>query len=189
MGLYMSKKNNSLATVEPHISEEWDYSCNNFSPTDITAHSHKIVSWVCKYGHRWKTSPHARVSGNTGCPICNESHGEKRIRDYLVAKGLQFIPQNIFPDRYIQKGYPLKDDFALIDARQNVYATIEFHGIQHYIPIDYYGGKKGYENIIQRDACKTKYLLEHNIPQLIIPYTDYNKIENILDNWLINISK
>ena len=77
----------------------------------------------------------------------------------------------------------------MIDSDQNVYATIEFHGIQHYVPIEYYGGSEGYKNTIQRDMYKTKYLSDHNIPQLIISYMDYDNIENILDNWIIRISK
>ena len=51
------------------------------------------------------------------------------------------------------------------------------------------GGSEGYKNTIQRDMYKTKYLSDHNIPQLIISYMDYDNIENILDNWIIRISK
>lgn len=180
---------NDLASLYPNLSSEWDYSKNTITPSDITAHSNKIVWWKCSSGHSWKAKVNSRTSNNTGCPVCNESHGEKRIHDYLVSNGLQFIPQYIFPDRCIQEGHPLKDDFALIDSDQNVYATIEFHGIQHYVPIEYYGGSEGYKNTIQRDMYKTKYLSDHNIPQLIISYMDYDNIENILDNWIIRISK
>ena len=36
----------------------------------MVAGSNKKKSWICKLGHRWKTSPDERTRGGTGCPTC-----------------------------------------------------------------------------------------------------------------------
>lgn len=62
---------NDLATIQPTLTEEWDYKKNNpLLPSNVAGKSHKIVWWVCKNGHSWQTSVDNRVRGR-GCPYCN----------------------------------------------------------------------------------------------------------------------
>lgn len=61
---------NDLATTNPDLAMEWDYSCNSLFPTTVTAGSHKMVSWKCrKCGHRWDAVIYSRSNGR-GCPHC-----------------------------------------------------------------------------------------------------------------------
>lgn len=179
---------NDLMSQYPKIASEWDYDKNDISPDAITAHSNKVVWWKCDRNHSWKTKVNMRISNHTGCPICNNSHGENAIQDYLEHHNIRYIPQYIFNDRYIIKGHYLKDDFALLDKDGNVVATIEYHGIQHYEPVDFYGGLIKFEQMKKLDNYKSKYLSDRKIMQIVIPYTDYNNIDVILDKSLYGIA-
>ena len=62
---------NDLATVMPELVSEWDYSENGaLTPDSIMVGSGKMVAWICKYGHKWKSSVSNRAKGS-GCPYCS----------------------------------------------------------------------------------------------------------------------
>lgn len=64
---------NSLQTVFPEISKEWHPSLNEeLSPASVTAHSGKVVWWLCPKGanHQWKAPIASRVIGKYKCPFC-----------------------------------------------------------------------------------------------------------------------
>lgn len=58
---------NDLATLCPSIAWEAD----GWNPATVMPNSHKKVPWRCSQGHRWVTTPNARVNGKTGCPVCS----------------------------------------------------------------------------------------------------------------------
>jgi hypothetical protein len=47
---------------------------------------------------------------------------------------------------------------------------IEYDGRQHYEAIEYFGGEEELNWIKYKDAIKTKYCLDNNIPLLRLPY-------------------
>jgi hypothetical protein len=49
---------------------------------------------------------------------------------------------------------------------------IEYNGLQHYKPITFFGGEKGFEYLKQRDKTKEKYCLDNKINLLILSYKD-----------------
>ena len=63
---------NDLATVNPKLAEEWDYSSNgDMTPQNIGAGSSKKAWWICSTcGYNWQSVIHGRNSG-TGCPNCD----------------------------------------------------------------------------------------------------------------------
>lgn len=64
---------NDLATVNPELSEEWNYNRNELKkPFDFMANSHKKVWWICKAGHEWEATIVARNKG-AGCPLCKKT--------------------------------------------------------------------------------------------------------------------
>ena len=61
---------NDLATRNPELLTEWDYTRNiEVKPTEISVFSHRKVWWKDIYGHDWKASVSNRANG-TGCPYC-----------------------------------------------------------------------------------------------------------------------
>ena len=70
-GLYVTKGQNDLQTINPDLAQEWHYEKNGkLTPMDVTPHSDKKVWWKCKEGHEWKTQVKNRTRV-TGCPYCS----------------------------------------------------------------------------------------------------------------------
>ena len=59
---------NDLLTAAPKLAAEWNYIKNkDLHPEDVIIGSHRMVWWVCKYGHEWQAKISNRLRGN-GCP-------------------------------------------------------------------------------------------------------------------------
>lgn len=123
----------------------------------------------------WETSPNNLLQGH-GCPVCSGSKGEKAISKYLCEHNINFVPQYTFKNcKNIQV---LQFDFYL-----PVYnSCIEFDGIQHFKPIDFFGGKIALDNTKKRDKIKTDYCETNNIPLLRIRYDE--DVNSTLDTFL-----
>lgn len=113
-------------------------------------------------------------SGNTqGCLCERVSHGERKINKILSEINIEFITQFSFPDLINRNTMTkLKMDFYL--PKYN--CCIEYNGIQHYEPVEHFGGEKEFEHRQYLDNLKRQYCKEHNIKLIEIPYTDFNKL-------------
>ena len=60
---------NDLKTQFPDIAEEAD----GWDPQTVISGSAKSMPWICKKGHKWKTTVDSRTSKKTGCPTCAET--------------------------------------------------------------------------------------------------------------------
>ena len=70
-GRYVIKGKNDLQTVNPVLSNEWNYEKNNgLTPSDVTPNSHTKVWWKCNKGHEWEATIANRNNGR-GCPYCS----------------------------------------------------------------------------------------------------------------------
>lgn len=125
--------------------------------------------------HEWEAIPSNLLSG-VGCPICNASRGEKDITKYLINKDIEFIPQYIFSECRSVK--PLPFDFYL--PEYNV--CIEYDGIQHFEPIDFFGGEEEFQKRKKNDSIKNLFCKRHNIILLRIKYNQ--DINSVLDDFL-----
>lgn len=61
---------NDLATTNPELLKEWNYSKNKESPQNVFAKSNRKMWWVCKNGHEWQATVNSRVLQKTKCPYC-----------------------------------------------------------------------------------------------------------------------
>ncbi len=128
---------------------------------------HKCITCGCL----WNASPDNILRGY-GCPECSSSKGEKEIKSYLVNHNINYIPQHTFHDcKHI---HVLPFDFYL--PYYNL--CIEYDGIQHFKPIEYFGGDMAFKEIVKRDLIKTNYCLLNNICLLRIRY-DENVVESL----------
>jgi hypothetical protein len=106
------------------------------------------VCIVCKEHGEFFQTPSAHINLKQGCPRCNESHLEKKIRTDLKNNNIEFIPEcskDVFPWLKLQKL-----DFYL--PKYNI--AIECQGEQHFKPIEFWGGDKGLKEQIERDERK-----------------------------------
>ena len=64
------EKENSIASLYPHLLAEWDYEKNgNIDPECVSRGSNLKLYWKCKKGHSWSAPASSRTQGY-GCPYC-----------------------------------------------------------------------------------------------------------------------
>jgi hypothetical protein len=172
---------NCVATKFPNLLLEFDYIKNlNKTLYDVVFSSKEKFYWKCKKGHEWQSSILVRCSGS-GCPECKNSKGENRVKEYLLSKNINYILQYNFGDNKLK----MRADFFVTKVRPSI---IEYNGGQHYFPVNF-GSKsfdakeKNFKKNKERDKIKSDYCRENNIELLIIPYWDFDRIEEILDSW------
>lgn len=135
------------------------------------------VEFICeKHGNYFqRLNDH---SNGCGCPACNESRGEIRVRDYLESNNIVYIPQKTFDGCKFDK--LLRFDFYV----PSINTVIEYQGEQHYEPVSIFGGEKAFNLQQQKDAIKQDYCIKNEIGLIEIPYWDYERIESILNTAL-----
>lgn len=124
----------------------------------------------------WETKPNYILHMNTGCPLCTSSKGEKMISNLLNEMGINYNSEyqvNINNSIY-------RFDFFLPDF--NIF--IEYDGIQHFKPIEYFGGIDQFEIILNNDKIKNKWISDNKFNLIRIPYTNMDR-ESILSQLLI----
>ena len=132
------------------------------------------IKIICEKHGVYEQMPYDHIDG-CGCPRCNESKGELVITNYLKTNGFVFIREKGFDDcRNINK---LPFDFYL----PNHNALIEYDGLHHYKPLDYFGGVEGFKKQQLRDNIKNEYAKNNNINLLRIRFDEYKNINEILD--------
>jgi len=135
--------------------EKYDYSLVEYK-NKLT-----IVNIICPKHGIFQQRPDLHLQG-FGCKICNESKLEKKVRDFLESKKIKFVPQKKFTD--CKNVLPLSFDFFLIE--KNV--LLECNGIQHYEPVEYFGGQKRYLKQKLNDNIKKNFCKKNGIRLLII---------------------
>jgi hypothetical protein len=115
------------------------------------------------------------------CPICNNSKGEEKIRNILTLLNIDYILQKEFNNLLGLGHKKLSYDFYLPSYN----LCIEYQGIQHYEPIQYFGGEEQFKNQQEHDRRKNEYAKTNNIKLLEIPYWEFDNIEEILKKELL----
>jgi len=140
----------------------YDYSLVNY------IHSSMKVKIICPIHGVFEQNPGSHIRG-VGCYACKASKGEKEIRLFLERNNINFNSQHIFKDCKNERYLPF--DFYLPDTN----TCIEYDGLQHFKPIEYFGGEKTLEQTKIKDKIKTDFCIENNIKLIRIKYN-----ENIL---------
>lgn len=178
------RENGSLDYHYPELCLEWNYDKNaDKKPEDFSYSSMARVWWKClDCSNEWEATINQRTNSETGCPACQSSKGERKIKDIFLSigmvQGIDFISQYKFND--CRNIHPLPFDFYL--PHHNL--CIEYHGIQHYKPKSFFGGETYFKEQKTRDGIKEKYCRENLINFCVISYREYGKIEEILEQTL-----
>lgn len=125
--------------------------------------------------------PSSHLSDKKGCPVCNESKGENKVAKYLSENNIKFTKNKIFKTLK-DKSY-LKPDFYL----SGLNLLIEYDGEGHYNPC--FGSsleekQKNLRDCQRRDKIKDEWAKANNIPLLRIPYWDFDRIEELVGNFV-----
>jgi hypothetical protein len=132
---------------------------------------------------------HNLMNNKSGCPICGgkESQGERKVIYSLNELGYDVSKQKSFQGCFGFKGQNycdlLKFD-AYVVKKDGQEVCVEFDGIQHYEPVELFGGQDALDSLMERDNIKTEYCQKNNIKLIRIPYWEIKNIDNILMNEL-----
>lgn len=116
-------------------------------------------------GHIYKVKPHHFLEGER-CSYCNNPKGEVIINKILKSLKIKYEYQKTFDD--LRDSQPLSYDFYIPD--QNI--LIEYQGIQHYQPIDYFGGNDRFKTQQKHDKMKADYAKGNGYKLIAVPYTE-----------------
>ena len=150
----------------------------NISVVDIYINATTPILHKCKIdGTQWRARPNHILEGH-GCPVCNDSIGEKEVVQYLLNNNIEFIPQYTFDGCKNKKKLPF--DFYLPTYN----ACVEYDGLQHFKPVDHFGGEEGFKQRKHNDLIKNQFCKLNNIQLIRIRYDQ--DVETELDNFFNN---
>lgn len=193
-GCRLEKRKTRKYTVEKIIElfkkvhgDKYDYSKVEY------VNSLKKVCIICpKHGEFWQT-PSAHIHLREGCPLCNESHLERDISDFLTTKGVEFERQST-NSRFEWIGLQ-RLDFYL--PTKNI--IIECQGEQHYEERAFKPYRKAYNlkkqielDLIKKNTCekhglkviyyvdKKEKVLSKGISEI---YNEFNTFDDLKEIW------
>ena len=136
----------------------------------------KYITVRCKiHNHTFRTKPNWLHQGH-GCPICKSSLLETFVRNKLTDLGISFTEQKRF------KWLGLKSlDFFI----PSLMVGIECQGVQHFKPIEFFGGETAFKRCISRDIDKKMKCEENGISILYV--TDNMELNDISNCHVGNI--
>lgn len=148
----------------------------------IDKHGSTLFECLCDCGNTTVLPRYSLVENRTHSCGCMRSVGENNIKQILDDANVRYKSQYVFTDLISNAGrYPLYD-FAILDDNENVVRLIEFDGLQHERPYDYFGGEEKFLQVQENDILKNQYAKSHNIPLVRIPYKKRDSM--ILDDLL-----
>lgn len=107
----------------------------------------------------------------------HDSVGEQLIKNILNENNIAYTYNYRFDD--CRNILPLPFDFYL----QEYNTCIEYDGVQHFEPIEYFGGEEAFKQRQINDNIKTQYCTDNNIQLIRLPYTlSEDEIKNIILN-------
>ena len=188
----ISYKPKPIVNSNPYVIENIkNYIIKNKIPSKLLSnkytHSTEPLLFECSCGNKFYTTWQTFCWGNKiYCSKCsrNSSKLENKVRNYLIEKELLYEEQKSYDECYFNIKGKLRFDFCIyID---NKAFLIEVNGIQHYKPVDFFGGIKGLKYQKERDKIKRKFCLSHNIPLLEIPYNKFytDEYKQCIDNFI-----
>lgn len=135
------------------------------------------TAWLCRCecGNEVVVKTINLRNGDTKSCGCIYSKGEYIIQSILENNNIKYKKEYSFSDLLTENGYPMRFDFAILNEDTTIKKLIEFQGRQHYENGEW-SNSISLEQRKIRDNMKQEYCLQHNIPLLIIPYWDINKI-------------
>lgn len=159
----------------------------------VTKNGLRYVMWncTCECGGTAITRGTSLRSGHTVSCGCHRlerladkvtSKSEVWVSAYLEKSGVDFGQQQTYPDLMGVGGNLLSYDFVIRNGIDT--CLIECQGIQHYQPVDYFGGQDFFEKQQEHDRRKRKFARDNGIQLIEIPCHGLNESDlvNLLEN-------
>lgn len=163
------KKSTNKFIMESNNLHDFKY---NYDKVDYKKNSVKVIITCLLHGDFTQT-PQCHLKGH-GCPLCNESHGEREISKFLNKNNINFDRQKKFDECRNER--PLPFDFYIPSMR----TLIEFDGEQHFRPKEFYGGDLAFEKRKKYDQIKNHFCETHYYNLIRIRWDQIDNIWDIL---------
>lgn len=173
---------NNLSALFPKLIEEWDFEKNTVDPLRISPGSKEKAWWVCKRDgeHKWCSSIKDRTGKDSGCPVCSIKLNVSETEMLDIIKAL--LPHREVLYRY-RPVWLRRMELDVFIPSLNL--GIEYQGIQHFKPIDFFGGKETFIELVKRDKLKKKICRNQGVMLIEVFYDEVLSSKLILDK-LIN---
>ncbi|OFX38698.1 MAG: hypothetical protein A2X08_13065, partial [Bacteroidetes bacterium GWA2_32_17] len=154
----------------------------NYDKVEYISTKEKVII-TCPYHGDFEQCPENHIGLAQKCPRCRISKGENRVESFLKNRQIKYKVQYFFKDCRDRR--KLSFDFAIFI--NDKVGLIEYQGIQHYEQIGFGGDTTNsvFEKSIRRDLVKADYAKTKEIPLLLISYTEFDKIENIIEKFIV----
>ena len=130
-------------------------------------------------GYEFEVQASNFIRGLSACHKCNGSFGERKIIEFLEVNHIKYKTEYTFEGLRGKRNRPFPFDFVIFDDNKPKLA-IEYDGIQHFKPVEYFGGVESLKKVQERDKRKNRFCEENNIKLIRIPYWQFDEIEEIL---------
>ena len=155
----------------------------DYSRVRYKNYSSKVCIICPEHGEFWQT-PNNHLFG-AGCPACPQSNMEGEMRQFLINHNIEFEQEKSFD--WLKYKRKMFLDFYL--PKYNV--AIECQGLQHFKAVDLFGGKKFFDETLERDQAKFELCKNHGInllyysrASIAFPYHVYENLNELLDEIL-----
>lgn len=157
--------NNKKDTLESFIEKATLVHKNKYKYDKVVyIDSRSPVTITCPKHGDFEQLPSNHLSGN-GCPRCNNSKGEMLLDKILNDMSIPYYSQ--YKIEFENNTYFL-DFYIEIGSKKY---CIEYHGRQHYEPVEHFGGVERFKKQIIRDYKVREYCFLNNIQLLEINCT------------------
>ena len=137
----------------------------------------KKSTLTCKLHGDFKATGDLILRG-TSCPTCKRSFGELQVAKWLDENNIEYIEQ--FSDDSLRFKGKLKFDFMLPKFK----IIIEYDGLQHFKPVDFFNGEGGYKETVIKDIIKNEWAKVNGYKVLRISHINKKYIGKILKNYI-----
>jgi len=177
---FISQKNKRKMSLDEFIKKSNIVHSDNYKYDLVGFENQRDnIKIICKKHGVFEQNVSNHLAGS-GCPDCNNSKGENKIKEILIKHNIPFIQQKTFSD--LKDISLLKCDFFLPKHK----CIIEFNGRQHYEIVPKFGGERGFIENKRRDELKKQYCIKKNILLIEIHFKEKNLEQLILNTLKLN---
>lgn len=156
----------------------------NYSKVNYINSENKVEIICPTHGSFWQNpTNHLNECGCPKCTLKSQTKLYERLKETFLTEEILFeIGNSVVSWLGLQR-------FDIYFPKYNV--AIEYNGRQHYVEVEYFGGKLGFENTLKRDELKRQKCKENSCTLFEVKYDyteeDYQKlvknIQNIINNY------
>lgn len=169
-GFEPKKMDEDSFIIESELVSDYKYGYANCVYKNKT----QKISLNCPIHGEFEVRPFDHLNYGVECERCEDGIGKKYISRFLDRHKISHYKEYKFSD--CRNNSPLPFDFYIPSMR----TCIEFDGIQHFQPSEFFGGVETFEKLKRNDGIKSDYCEENYINLIRIRHDQLNKVEEIL---------